>query len=165
MDPTLFATGLQRLMIPTIMPVGLDAHQIINEREGFTDARIQQRSPELEGMPSTMGDGTFNTNIDVTQDDAAKEDKENNNKGPTSLDNLNPYSALIQSSNTVHGKLHALIELKALCVLNKQCAMRAQVTERLTYGAMPPINRPDFRHTRKPTICNAYLTEQLERKQ
>jgi len=61
MDPTLFITPLQRLMIPTIMPAGFDAHQIINKREGFTDACIQQRIRELEAMPSTMGDGTFDT--------------------------------------------------------------------------------------------------------
>jgi ATP-dependent helicase STH1/SNF2 len=163
MDPALFATRLQRLMIPTIMPAGLDAHQIINERERFIDARIQQRIRELEAMPSTMGDGTFDANIDVTQDDTAKEDKENDSKG--SLDTLNPYSALIHPSNTAHGKLRALIELKSLRVLDKQRAMRAQVAERLTHGAMLPINRLDFRRTRKPTIRDARLTEQLERKQ
>ena len=43
MDPQLFATRLQRLVIPIIMPAGLDAHQIINERGRFIDARIQQR--------------------------------------------------------------------------------------------------------------------------
>jgi len=165
MDPALFATRLQRLMIPTIMPAGLDAHQIINERERFIDARIQQRIRELEAMPSTMGDGTFDANIDVTQDDTVKEDKENDNKGPTSLDTLNPYTALIHPSNTAHGKLRALIELKSLRVLDKQRAMRAQVAERLTHGAMLPINRLDFRRTRKPTIRDARLTEQLERKQ
>jgi hypothetical protein len=42
LDPQLFATRLQRLIIPTIMPAGLDAHQIINEREKFIDARSQQ---------------------------------------------------------------------------------------------------------------------------
>ncbi|HEY8733546.1 MAG TPA: hypothetical protein VIL90_03205, partial [Puia sp.] len=57
MDPQLFATRLQRLIIPTIMLAGLDAHQIINERERSIDARIQQRIRELEAMPATMGDG------------------------------------------------------------------------------------------------------------
>ena len=44
MDPTLFITRLQCLMIPTIMPAGLDAHQIINKRQVFTDTRIQHTS-------------------------------------------------------------------------------------------------------------------------
>ena len=42
MDPQHFATRLQRLIIPTTMP-GLDAHQIINKRERFIEACIQQR--------------------------------------------------------------------------------------------------------------------------
>ena len=39
-----------------IMSVGLDAHQIANERERFIEARIQQHIRELEAMPVTMGD-------------------------------------------------------------------------------------------------------------
>jgi hypothetical protein len=33
------------------MPTGLNAHQIINERERFIDARIQQCIRELEAPP------------------------------------------------------------------------------------------------------------------
>ncbi|KAF4623491.1 hypothetical protein D9613_001581 [Agrocybe pediades] len=165
MDPTLFATRLQKLIIPTIMPAGLDAHQIINERERFIDARIQQRIRELEAMPATMGDGGFEANIDVTQDDKDAVDKENNNSTFTPLDSLNPYSALLHPSATAHGKLRALIELKSLRMLDKQRAMRAQVAEKLMHGSMLPLNRLDFRRIRKPTIRDARMTEQLERKQ
>ncbi|KAF8971597.1 SNF2 family N-terminal domain-containing protein [Flammula alnicola] len=164
-DPALFPTHLQRLIIPTIMPAGLDAHQIINERERFIDARIQQRIRELESMPSTMGDGSFDANIDVTQDEKVGEDKENDSTIAAPLDAVKPYSALIHPSATAHGKLRALIELKSLRVLDKQRAMRAQVAERLTHGSMLPLNRLDFRRTRKPTIRDARMTEQLERKQ
>jgi ATP-dependent helicase STH1/SNF2 len=163
-DPSLFSTHLQRLIIPTIMPAGLDAHQIINERERFIDARIQQRIRELEAMPSTMGDGSFDANIDITQDDKSKEDKENDSSAGNAL-HRNPYSALVHPSDTAHGKLRALIELKSLRVLDKQRAMRAQVAENLTHGSMLPLNRLDFRRTRKPTIRDARMTEQLERKQ
>ncbi len=41
----LFPTHLQRLIIPTIMPAGLDAHQIINERERFIDASHSPAHP------------------------------------------------------------------------------------------------------------------------
>jgi len=34
-----------------IMSVGLDAHQIANERERFIEARIQQHIRELDAMP------------------------------------------------------------------------------------------------------------------
>ena len=90
--------------------MGLDAHQIVNEREHYLEARIQQRIQELETMPSTMSDGSFDTTIDVTQDENVKEDKEND-------------------------------------------------------STMLPLNRLDFRRTRKPTIRDARMTEQLERKQ
>ncbi|KAF8168355.1 SNF2-family ATP dependent chromatin remodeling factor snf21 [Crassisporium funariophilum] len=163
-DPSLFQTRLQRLLVPTIMPAGLDAHQIINERERFIEARIQQRIRELEAMPATMGDGGFDANIDVTRDEI-KGDKENDSVIITPLDTLKPYSAIIHPSATAHGKLRALIELKSLRVLDKQRAMRAQVAERLNHGTMLPLNRLDFRRTRKPTIRDARMTEQLERKQ
>ena len=161
-DPKLFATRLQRLVIPTIMPAGLDAHQIVNERERFIEARIQQRIRELESLPATMGDGGFDANIDVT-DEERKEDKENTIA--TSLDTLRSYSTLIHPGPNAHGKLRALIELKSLRLLDKQRAMRAQIAERLTHGSMLPLNRQDLRRIRKPTIRDARMTEQLERKQ
>lgn len=161
MDPQQFATRLQRLIIPTIMPTGLDAHQIINERERFIEARIQQRIRELEAMPATMGDGIFDANVDaVANDSNNKEDKEN-----SPLDLWKPYSALIHPSPTARGKLRALIEMKSLRLLDKQRALRAQIAERLTHGTMLPLNRLDFRRVRKPTIRDARMTEQLERKQ
>ncbi|PPQ84062.1 hypothetical protein CVT26_013991, partial [Gymnopilus dilepis] len=138
LDPALFATRLQRLIIPTIMPAGLDAHQIINEHERSIEARIQQRIRELESMPSTMGDGSFEANIDVMQEDKPKADKENDSSIATPLETLKPYSALIHPSTTAHGKLRAFIELKSLRVLDKQRAVRAQ-----------------FRKTRKPTTRDA----------
>ena len=150
-DPTLFPTYLQRLIIPTIMPAGLDAHQIINERERFIDARIHQRIRELEAMPSTMGDGSFDTNIDVMQEEKSKEDKENESTVGAPLSSSGFYSSLVHPSETAHGKLRALIELGSLRVLDKQRAMRAQVAEKLTRGSMLPLNRLEFRRTRKPT--------------
>ncbi|OBZ80022.1 hypothetical protein A0H81_00160 [Grifola frondosa] len=42
-DPALFATRMQRLLVPSIMPAGLDPHEAIAERNRFVDARIDQR--------------------------------------------------------------------------------------------------------------------------
>jgi ATP-dependent helicase STH1/SNF2 len=161
MDPQLFATRLQRLIISTVMPAGLDAHQIINERERYINARIQQRIHELETMPATMGDGIFDSNIDMPN----KEDKENANTSAMTLKSLKSYSALIHPSPAAHGKLRAVIELKSLRLLDKQRALRASIAECLTHGTMLPLNRLDFRRVRKPTIRDARMTEQLERKQ
>ena len=145
------------------MPAGLDTHQIINERERFIEARIQQRIRELEAMPATMADGIFDPN-DVTADDR-REDKENFNTSATTLESLKPYSALIHPSSIVHGKLRAVIELKSLRLLDKQRALCASVAERLTHGRMLPLNRLDFRRVRKSTIRDVRMTEQLEWKQ
>jgi len=75
--------------------------------------------------------------------------------------------ALSHPPASAHGKLRALIELKSLKVVEKQRAqaLRALVAERLTHGSLLPLNRADFRRTRKPTIRDARMTEQLERKQ
>jgi ATP-dependent helicase STH1/SNF2 len=172
-DPKLSATRLQRLLIPTIMPAGLDAHQILNERERFIEARIQQRISELESLPATIGDGDFETNLDLTLGEGTKEEKEDkendNTAAEPSLDIIkteNTFRSLIHPPPGAHGKLRALIELKSLRVLEKQRAMRAQVAERLTHGSMLPLNRLEFRRApRKPTLRDARMIEQLERKQ
>jgi ATP-dependent helicase STH1/SNF2 len=159
-DPSLFATRLQRLLVPTIMPAGLDAHQVIDERDRFIEARMQQRIRELEAMPATIGDGGFNTFLD---DHTLREDKENDSAVPVNPQKSN--ALLPHPSPNAHGKLRAMIELKSLRLLDKQRALRALVAERLTHGSLLPLNRADFRRTRKPTIRDARMTEQLERKQ
>ncbi|KAF6765924.1 SNF2-family ATP dependent chromatin remodeling factor snf21 [Ephemerocybe angulata] len=168
-DPQLFATRLQRLLIPTIMPAGLDAHQVINERERFIEARVQQRIRELEALPSTIGDGDFDTKLDLTLGEGAKEEKENDSSAVVpSLDIIkteDTFKSLIFPPPSAHGKIRAAIELKGLLLLDKQRALRAQVAERLTHGSLLPVNRLDFRKTRKPTIRDARNIEALERKQ
>ncbi|EMD41348.1 hypothetical protein CERSUDRAFT_109939 [Gelatoporia subvermispora B] len=155
-DPALFASRLQRLLIPSIMPTGLDPHQALAERNRFVDARIEQRIRELEEMPAMMGDG----GLESALDDSAEENKEN------ALDSSeNGLRALMHPSQDTHGKVRALIELKGLRVLDKQRSMRANVAERLTHGSLLPINRTDYRRVRRPTVRDARMTEQLERKQ
>jgi len=151
-DPSMLATRLQRLLIPTIMPAGLDAHQILNERDRYVDARIQQRIRELEAMSSTIGEGNFGVEVEL--------------KNETTDDKGNPLNFLTcPPPPPSHGKLHALIELKSLHVLDKQRSLRAMVAERLNHGSMLPLNRLDFRRTRRPTIRDARATEQSERRQ
>lgn len=142
-DPKLLHTRLQRLIVPSVMPGGLDPHQIVAERNRYVDARIQQRIVELEAMPATMGDGGF---------EGAAE----------SADCAEPSQLTRVESQ---GKLKAMIELRALRVLEKQRALRAAVAERLTHGTNLPLNRVEFRRVRKPTVRDARQTETLERKQ
>ncbi|KAK0208011.1 SNF2-family ATP dependent chromatin remodeling factor snf21 [Desarmillaria ectypa] len=156
-DKTTFSTRLQRLLIPTIMPTGLDANQILAERDLFIENRIQQRIRELEVLPSTMGDGGLVPDVDI--DEMVKGEKENTAVNDAHLGNL------IHPSATSHGKLRAMIELKSLRLVEKQRAMRALVAERLTHGSLLPLNRVDFKRTRKPHPKDARMTEQLERRQ
>jgi ATP-dependent helicase STH1/SNF2 len=142
-DPKLLHTRLQRLIVPSVMPGGLDPHQIIIERNRYVDARIQQRIAELEAMPATMGDGGF-------------ENISSSVEGPES-------NHLVKIAP--QGKLNAMIELRSLRVLEKQRALRAAVAERLTHGTNLPLNRVEFRRVRKPTVRDARQTETLERKQ
>lgn len=165
MDVQKFSTKLQRLLVPSVMPAGLDAHQIINERDRFVDARIQQRVRELEAMPSTMGDGGFETVLDSVRTDNNKENDSIMGPPPPKLEPESGLQALVNPSPMAHGKLRAIIELKSLKVLEKQRSMRALIAERLTHGSLLPLNRADFRRVRKPTIRDARMTEQAERKQ
>ncbi|KAF7310438.1 hypothetical protein HMN09_00585900 [Mycena chlorophos] len=146
LDPKLWATRLQRLVVPTIMPAGLDPRKIMEERDRFIELRRQQRIRELESLLSTMGEGGLETGFD--HQDMVKTEKEN-----TSL------------MHTSHGKLRALNELKGLRLLDKQRALRAHIAETLTHGSLLPLNRQDFRRFRKPALRDARTTEQLERKQ
>lgn len=142
-DPKLLHTRLQRLVVPSVMPGGLDPHQIIAERNRYVDARIQQRIAELEAVPATMGEGGFE-NVVGSVDGV----------GSNHLLNAEPQ-----------GKLKAMIELRSLRVLEKQRALRAAVAERLTHGTNLPLNRVEFRRVRKPSVRDARQTETLERKQ
>ena len=144
-DPALFATRLQNLLVPTVMPAGLDAHQILAERDRYIENRMLQRMQELSVLESTVGDGGL-----VEEEYDALKDFEKEN----AINAIAPQ-----------GKLQALIELKSLRLVEKQRLMRAQVAERLTHGSLIPLNRAEFRRTRKPTIRDARMTEQLERKQ
>ena len=157
-SPEAFATRLQRLLVPSIMPLGLDPHQIINERRRFVEARIHQRIRELEAMPTTIGDGGLESIID-------DEGKENIVKAYQEVSHKAINLQYVHPPATAHGKLRAVIELKSLRVLDKQRALRAMVAERLTHGSLLPLNRSDFRRARKPTIRDTHMTENLERKQ
>ena len=137
----LYATRLQRLLVPSIMPADLDPHQIIAERNRYIDARIENRIKELSNPPSTMGEGGLKNPL---AGGLAENDKERKENRPPTLDSLLPSSKAKALAQTP-GKLWAIIELKALRVREKQRALRAQVVERLTHGTLLPLDRKEFR--------------------
>ena len=97
-----------------------------------------------------MGDGGLENPLDDAE-----------NAEPQSLEQL----AHAHPPPNTHGKLRALIELKALRVVDKQRQLRASVAERLMHGTLLPLNRADFRRTRKVQLRDIHNTEIAERKQ
>lgn len=71
--PTMLATRLQRLLVPSIMPAELDPNRVIAERNRYVDARIEQWTHKLERLAAMMSDG----GLESILDDVANEDKEN----------------------------------------------------------------------------------------
>ncbi|KAI6127058.1 P-loop containing nucleoside triphosphate hydrolase protein [Pisolithus sp. B1] len=155
MDPSLFATRLQRLLIPSIMPPGLDVHQIINERDRFIEARVAQRIRELVNLEATIADGGFDSVADDILGQRTNEEDVHMSSVP---DTKHP-------APNAHGKRRVSIELKSLSLLEKQRTMRAFVAERLIQGTLLPLNRAGFRLVRNPTLRDARITEQAERGQ
>lgn len=134
-------TSRTTLLIPNLLPKGLDAQTILDERNRYIEARIQQRIRELQDLPSNLGQ------IDLSS-------------------TLDPSSA---SSNdkTSSAKIRALIELKSLNLLSRQKTLRESLVTSLqpATSLLLPVDRTLFRRNRKQTLRDARTTEQLEKKQ
>lgn len=92
------ASRQQRMLTPSITPIGIDPHVMITERERRIKARIQYRIGELEKIPSNVS--TAPASLLSPSDDEKGRDM----------------------------KLKAIIELRALRLLNRQkkvCCPRA----------------------------------------
>ena len=129
-----------KVIIPNLMPTGLDPYQIIAERQRFIDARIEHRIQELSSLPSTMADDTIDRVIITNADD--------------------PDHPPMSSA-----RLRALVELKALRLREKQRALRSSVVARLQETSSLSLDRKVFRRLRKPTLKDARSIESLERRQ
>ncbi|KAI0770991.1 SNF2 family N-terminal domain-containing protein [Trametes elegans] len=136
-NPAMWATRMQRLLVPSVMPAGLDPHQVIEERNHYIDARVDQRIRELESLPAMMGDGGLENPLEEGEKGAE------NAMEPPSFDQL----------------------IHPLRILTESSARSLSSTERLMHGSLLPLNRMDFRRVRKPAVRDARTTEQLERKQ
>ncbi|KAK0526835.1 ATP-dependent DNA helicase Snf21 [Tilletia horrida] len=140
----LMASKQQRLLVPSLMPAGLNPHLLLEERNRIINARIQQRIRELESFPSNMSQRS-------TMQSLKGKDPE-----------------LIQDEEYTVGdnaKLKAVIEYKALKLLGRQKALREQLVGSLNEAATLALDRTAFRRYKKQTLRDARMTEQLERKQ
>lgn len=146
-----WASLQQRLLIPSLLPAGLDVRLLLEERERFIQTRIQQRIRELESFPSTMAQVP-------TAADAAK------SAASAPLD-AQLAEALGASAQQSHAKVKALIELKSLHLLERQKQMRERIMSSMHLATSLGLDRSAFRRVRKQALRDARVTEQLERKQ
>jgi ATP-dependent helicase STH1/SNF2 len=125
----------KRLLLPSIMPIGVDVDKVREERENIVYNRVLSRKAQLEKLPATIGSW-----------DTSKSDTPNENG---SL------------------KLRALIEYKALCLLQKQRSLRNAISREMVQSdnlAMT-ANRAQYRRIKKQSLREARITEKLEKQQ
>ena len=142
------ATKQQRLLIPSIMPTGLEPRLLLEERDRFVQARIRQRILELESLPAHLSQHPTLASL---------KGKENERDTQQRL-----LGAGLDGDNA---KIKALIELKSLHLLEKQKLLREQVVRGLNLATTLGLDRVAFRRVKKQTLRDARMTEQLERKQ
>ncbi|EMR10860.1 hypothetical protein PNEG_01006 [Pneumocystis murina B123] len=130
----------RRVLIPSLMPSGIDPRKISQERKQAIAHRMAKRISELENFPGTLED------IYVT----------NTGKRNRNFENLNPSSRL---------KLKALIELKSLRLLEKQRMLRDEIIYSMAHfnTLTASADRAAFRRMKKRSLKECRLTEALER--
>ncbi|KAI8356857.1 SNF2 family N-terminal domain-containing protein [Mortierella sp. GBAus27b] len=136
------ASRQQRLLVPSISPVGIDPYALAQERENRLKARMRYRIEELENIPSNIAS-----------------------------DPLDPSGGLLDQENKAPPssgpKLKALIELKALRLLERQKKLRAEIIKGMSKATMlaTSTDRAAYRRMKKQSLREARMTEKLERQQ
>ncbi|GAA6020667.1 hypothetical protein JCM8202_004534 [Rhodotorula sphaerocarpa] len=130
-------SGSESLLIPTLMPTGLDPQSLIDERDRFIEARIHQRRRELEELPANLGQSSL------------------------------PGFGTDSADQVASQKLRALIELKSLNLVERQRVLREQIVQsmRPACSLSVPLDRSLFRRSRKPTLRDATAIETIEKRQ
>ena len=123
------------VQIPSLLPPGLDPQAIIDERNRFIAARIQQRISELESLPSTL-DQSFSLPL-----------------VPTPTTTSQKIKALIE--------LKSLNLLARQKILRQDVVRGYNQAAALTL----PSDRVGFRRFKKQTLRDARITETIERDQ
>ncbi|KAI9297913.1 hypothetical protein K502DRAFT_287160 [Neoconidiobolus thromboides FSU 785] len=131
---------LQRLLIPSLMPTGLDPYTIAHERQERINTRIRSRIAELESLPSNLSNTSIIEDIDI---------------------NLGPKEKVASV------KLRALIELKGLKLSGLQRRLRERVIQGMSQSTtlITSLDRNSFRRMKRQTLKEARYTEKLERQQ
>jgi ATP-dependent helicase STH1/SNF2 len=59
--------GPRQIVLPTLLPKGIDPYMLRDERKRIIDGRIQQRIRELESLPALLPDGSSNNEAIASQ--------------------------------------------------------------------------------------------------
>ncbi|KAL6600669.1 SNF2 family N-terminal domain-containing protein [Neocallimastix sp. 'constans'] len=157
-----YCSRQHRILIPSIMPVGVDIYSMIKERERKINSRIQYRINELESLPSNISNQSLSTINGIVNQ---------------SIDNKLPINTLNNNSNNINNsnnnnnnnnrKLKAIIELKALKLLSKQKKLRSEVLRGMIKATtfLNNTDRASYRRMKKQSLKEARITEKLERQQ
>ncbi|KAJ1884279.1 ATP-dependent DNA helicase Snf21, partial [Kickxella alabastrina] len=140
------AARLQRLLVPSITPSGIDVRAMAREREQRRDARIEYRIKELAALPATVSDEGLDVGL-----------------APGSVYERPGLLSRAESS----ARIKALIELKALGLRHKQRALRNEVVRSITRASQLGVagDRSALRRMKKQSLREARLTEKMERQQ
>ncbi|OUM67632.1 hypothetical protein PIROE2DRAFT_27492, partial [Piromyces sp. E2] len=144
-----YSSRQHRILIPSVMPAGVDVYSMIQERERKINSRIQYRINELESLPSNISNQNINSNKDSTNVN----------------DQVDIKSPLPTEKN--NRKLKAIIELKALKLLSKQKKLRSEILRGMVKATTYLTNsdRASYRRMKKQSLKEARITEKLERQQ
>ncbi|CAG8532382.1 10592_t:CDS:2 [Ambispora leptoticha] len=125
----------QRMLVPSITPVGLDPHAIAQERENIINARMEARRKELEKLPSNLANDTL------------KYGSSNKDYSSTKL------KALIELKSLRLVDLQRRVRHDFIKSMSKGTSLATSA------------ERAAFRRMKKQTLREARITEKLERQQ
>ncbi|KAJ1680088.1 ATP-dependent DNA helicase Snf21, partial [Spiromyces aspiralis] len=141
------ASALHRYLVPSITPAGLDPYALARERERRRAARIRYRIQELESLPANLS----NEQLDVNY--------------PT--ENGAVWRPGLIRSPDASAKLKAIIELKALRLVDKQRRLREEMVCGMAKSTAlaTTVDRAAFRRMKKQLLRDVRRTEKRERQQ
>lgn len=137
----------QRLLMPSVLPGGLDPYVLLEERERAIQTRIDWRIAELESLSAMLGERA----------------------GPAEIKGLVPAPVaeeLAPLAEPAEGaKRRALIELKGLQLVDKQRRLRETALRSLDEAGVLTTDRAVQKKVKKHAQRDARRTEELERRQ
>jgi ATP-dependent helicase STH1/SNF2 len=130
------ASRQQRLLIPSIIPSGMDPYSVISERERRILGRIQYRIAELEKLPSNLNDSTMALEND-----------------------------LCQSNGSIKLKAIVELKALRLLGKQKQLRQEIMTGMKRSTTLASSADRLAYRRMKKQSLREARMTEKIERQQ